>query len=68
MTQKPQKTTTIEITMETYALIHSVQTKIEDILSNGKKRRKSLSADKIIKIVFAAKSIDLQISELMLEQ
>jgi hypothetical protein len=68
MTQKPQKTTTIEISMESYGLIHSVATKLENILNEGHKTRKKISPDKIIKMVFAAKSIDAQIAELMLEQ
>jgi hypothetical protein len=61
--QKPQKTTTIEISMETYEIIHSAKMQIEKIL-----HKKNVSIDKVLKIAFAMKSLDAQLSELMLEQ
>ena len=62
MTEKTGKTTTIEVSMETYEIIHSAQTQIEKIL-----RKKNVSIDKVLKIAFAMKSLDAQLSELMLE-
>lgn len=61
MPEKSAKTTTIEVSIETYDIIHSAQTQIEKIL------RKNVSIDKVLKIAFAMKSLDAQLSELMLE-
>jgi hypothetical protein len=61
MNEKSQKTTTIEVSIETYEIIHSAKTQIEKIL------RKNVSIDKVLKIAFAMKSLDSQLSELMLE-
>lgn len=49
--------------METYEIIHSAKMQIEKIL-----HKKNVSIDKVLKIAFAMKSLDAQLSELMLEQ
>jgi hypothetical protein len=55
------ETTTIEISMEDYNILHSIKTRIELIL------KKSISLKKTLSIVLSVKSLDQQLSELMLE-
>jgi hypothetical protein len=60
MNEKP-KTTTIEVSIETYNECHSLKEKIEKIV------KKTISFDKLLKIMLSVKSIDQQLSEMMLE-
>jgi hypothetical protein len=61
MNEKPQKTTTIEISIETYNECHNLKERIEKIV------KKTISFDKLLKIMLSVKSIDQQLSEMMLE-
>lgn len=65
--REPQKTTTIEISIATKDKIHSIRTQIEKIV-NPHGHKKKLSYDDILNIVFSLRSIDEQLSELILKQ
>ena len=55
------ETTTIEISIEDYNKLHNLQTRLEAIL------KKSISIKKTLSIVLSVKSLDQELSELMLE-
>jgi hypothetical protein len=55
------ETTTIEIAMEDYNTLHKLKERIEAIIKNPISLKKTLS------IVLSVKSLDQQLSELMLE-
>jgi len=59
---KNSGTTTIEISIETYNTLHSYQEKIAKII------RKPISLNKTLAIILSVKSLDEQLTELMLEQ
>lgn len=61
MLEKNRKTTTIEISIETYEKLHSLKTKIEKVVG------KPISFDKLCQIVFSLKDFNEMLSELMTE-
>jgi hypothetical protein len=61
MLEKNRKTTTIEISIETYDKLYSLKSKIEKVVN------KSISFDKLCQIIFSVKDFNEMISELMTE-
>lgn len=62
MSKKPNKTTTIEIAIETYNRIHSIKTQIEKIVN------RKVSFDRVLKIFFALRPLDVVLTNLILEE
>lgn len=56
------KTTTIEISMETYDKLHSTKTKLEKIT------HKTLSFNKVVKILLTARPLDVMLEEMILNE
>lgn len=61
MTEKNRKSTTIEISIETYEKLHSLKTKIEKVVG------KPISFDKLCQIIFSVKDFNEMLSELLTE-
>lgn len=59
MNKKSKETTTIEVSIETYDKLHSIQKKIEEILNH------KTSLDKVIKIILAINPEDALVAELL---
>lgn len=64
MSAKPNKTTTIEISIATQGKLHSVRDKIEKIVNpHGHKRK--LSYDDIIDIILDLRGIEARLEEMI---
>ncbi len=64
MSAKPDKTTTIEISIVRQGQLHSVRDKIEQIVNpHGRKRK--LSYDDIIGIILDVRGIEAQLEEMI---
>lgn len=63
MVAKNAKSTTIEISMETYNRIHDIGMKIAKIT-----RKHHLSFDETLKVMLTAKPLDLTLQEIMQEE
>ena len=62
MTAKNPNTKTIEISTEAYDKLHSCQEKLKKIL-----HKRQVSFDQVIKIMFAAHSLDVVLTDYMLD-
>jgi hypothetical protein len=63
MTEKPNTTTTIEISIETYNQLHSIRTSLAKIL-----HKKTVSMDTTLQLFLTCQPLDVTLMDMILEE